>query len=61
MVKHNQTIRRKIADELFECDHFVELALKGLSQLKTMFCGLTPLSKQLHFKVSEVGRFVKST
>ena len=30
MVKHTQTIRRQIADELFEFDHFVKLALKGL-------------------------------
>ena len=31
MVKHTQTIRRQIADELFECVWtFVKLALKGL-------------------------------
>ena len=30
MIKHTQTIRRQIAVELFEFDHFVELALKGL-------------------------------
>ena len=30
MVKHTQTIRRQIADKLFECGHFVELVLKGL-------------------------------
>ena len=31
MVKHTQTIRRQIADELFEVvDHFVGLALKEL-------------------------------
>ena len=30
MVKHTPTIRRQIADELFDCDHFVKLALKGL-------------------------------
>ena len=32
MVKHTQTIRPQIADELFECvcDHFVGLAFKGL-------------------------------
>ena len=31
MVKHTQTIRRQIADELFELfDHFVKLALEGL-------------------------------
>ena len=28
MVEHTQTIRRQFADELFECDHFVGLALK---------------------------------
>ena len=61
MVKHTQTIRRKIAGELSVFDHFVGLALKGLSQLWTMLCGLTPLSKQLLFKVSEKGQFVKST
>ena len=33
MVKHTQTIHRQIADKLFECvDHFVGLALKGLSK-----------------------------
>ena len=41
MVKHNQTIRRQFADELFECvDHFVILALKVLSlpfERKNMF------------------------
>ena len=32
MGKHTQTIRRQIADELFECVWpFVKLALKGLS------------------------------
>ena len=31
MVKHTQTIRRQIADELFErFDHFVKFSLKGL-------------------------------
>ena len=31
MVKYTQTIRRQIADDLFECvDHFVSLALQGL-------------------------------
>ena len=30
MVKHTQTIRRQIADELFVFDHFSGLALKGL-------------------------------
>ena len=32
MAKHTQTIRRQIADELFECGHFVNLALKGLTR-----------------------------
>ena len=33
MVKHTQTIRRQIADELCECvDHFVGLVLKGLTK-----------------------------
>ena len=32
MVKHTQTIRRQIADESFSVfDHFVALALKGLT------------------------------
>ena len=30
MVKHTQTIPRQFADELFEFDHFVGLALRGL-------------------------------
>ena len=30
MVKHTETIRRQIADELFVFDHLVKLALKGL-------------------------------
>ena len=36
MVKHTQTIRWQIPDELFECvfDHFVGLALKRLSDSK---------------------------
>ena len=34
MVKHTQTIRRQIADELYEMfDHFVGLALKGLTSV----------------------------
>ena len=33
MVKHTQTIRWQIADELFEMfDHFVRLERKGLTQ-----------------------------
>ena len=63
MVKHTQTIRREIADELFECvwpfctadkflsvfDHFVELAIKGLIQL---VINITLLSKKLpYFKI----------
>ena len=32
MVKHTQTIRRQIADELSVFDHFVGLALKGLTR-----------------------------
>ena len=35
MVKHTQKIHQQIADKLFECvelfDHFVGLALKGLT------------------------------
>ena len=32
MVKHTQTIRRQVIDEMFKCfDHFVKLAIKGLS------------------------------
>ena len=31
MVKHTQTIRRQIADELFVFGHFVGYALKGLT------------------------------
>ena len=31
MVKHTQTIRRQIADELSVFDHFVGLVLKGLT------------------------------
>ena len=32
MVKHAQTIRRQIPDNLSVFDHFVKLALKGLMQ-----------------------------
>ena len=35
MVKHTQTIRRQIADELVECDNFVGLALKELREFAT--------------------------
>ena len=31
MVKHNQTVRWQIAEELFVFDHFVGLALKELN------------------------------
>ena len=34
MVKHTQTIRRQLADELSVFDHFVGLALKGLKHAK---------------------------
>ena len=34
MVKHTQAIRRQIADELSVFDHYVGLALKGLTGLK---------------------------
>ena len=34
MIKHTQTIRRQIANELFECDYFVEMTLKGLKGSK---------------------------
>ena len=35
MVKHTQTIRRQFVDNLLECfDHFVGLALKGLTKQK---------------------------
>ena len=41
MVKYNQTICRQIADELFECvDHFVGLALKGLTLILIIFKNL---------------------
>ena len=36
MVKHAQTIRWQIADELFEC-HFVGVALKGLRLQRLYF------------------------
>ena len=38
MVKHTQTIRRQVADELFEWfDHFVKLVLKGLKIRAKLF------------------------
>ena len=40
MVKHTQTICRQIADELFECDHFVGLTLKGLTGTATYYTNL---------------------
>ena len=33
MIKHNQTIRRQITNELSVFDHFVELALKVLTSM----------------------------
>ena len=38
MVKHTQTIRWQIADELFLSvfDHFVKLAVKGLNKLNCL-------------------------
>ena len=46
MVKHTQTIRRQIADELF--DHFVGLALKELNGL-----GIFHMSGSNTFKTSD--------
>ena len=41
MVKHTQTIRGQSADELSVSDHFVGLALKGLSsKLQSRISGL---------------------
>ena len=37
MVKHTQTIPWQIADEMFECDHFLGLALKGLKTVIHVF------------------------
>ena len=34
MIKRTETIPQQFAEELFLCDHFVELALKGLSERK---------------------------
>ena len=36
MVKDTQTIPQQIAEELFELDHFLKLALKGLMRKKGM-------------------------
>ena len=45
MVKHTQTIRWQIADELLSVfDHFVILALKGLSD-----CGIIETSHKIEF------------
>ena len=49
MVKHTQTIRRPIADELLECDHFVGLALK---ELKTIPNGNTNRTPTLNNKIT---------
>ena len=38
MVKQAETIRRQFADESFEFDHFVGLALKGLIEQLTSVC-----------------------
>ena len=44
MAKHTQTIRRQIADELFECVWpFLNLALKGLSIIVLTAASLKPL------------------
>ena len=37
MVKQTQTIRQQFAYELFECDHLVGLALKGLKYEKNEY------------------------
>ena len=42
MVKHTESVRRQITDELFKCDHFVKLALKGI---------LTQFNVMLHFYI----------
>ena len=43
MVKHIQKIRRQFADEFFEFDHFVGLALKGLT-MQTKYCLIVRIS-----------------
>ena len=49
MVKHTQTIRRQIVDELFECvDHFVGLALKGLRTFELFFNRFTRFIRLHH-------------
>ena len=43
MVKHTQTIRRLLADELNVFDHFVGLALKGLMSPSILKSRTSPL------------------
>ena len=54
MVKHTQTIRRQIADELFECvfDHFAGLALKGLT-----VTGLFKQNNEQHYDLRNNSQF----
>ena len=51
MVKHTHTIRRQFADEVFDVlDHFVGLALKGISGLvfKALKTGLICKGNPVH-------------
>ena len=48
MVKHTQTIRRQLADELVECVcPFVKLALKGLLFYVRFFTKCVPLKTEV--------------
>ena len=59
MVKYTQTIRRQIADELFECVcRFVGLALKGL--LHNCLCGILADSNYFYTGINTVREFSRS-
>ena len=60
MVKHTQTIRRQFANELFECDNFVKLVLKGLKSQQINKCNESKTVKQKCNTLGILSKVLKS-
>ena len=55
MVKHTQTIRRQVIDEMFKCfDHFVKLAIKGLSHNIALCIWIQFFKKKLKITIVKI-------
>ena len=50
MVKHNQTIHQHFANELFECDYFVALVIKGLTGCLLLWLTKNKTEKTLYIQ-----------